>query len=90
MDDAAEQRRRDEMLDLTDRAYAAWRAASPDDIDRVLKAQEGRHPVTTFIKALFGLLSPANYKKAFVILSIAYGVLSAARDAVGAVLAALQ
>lgn len=46
--------------------------------------------VTQIIKALFGLLSPANAAKATKALFIAYGVLSAARDAVGAVLAALQ
>lgn len=46
--------------------------------------------MTQIVKAVFSLLSPANYKKAFVALTVAYGVLSAARDAVGAVLAALQ
>lgn len=45
--------------------------------------------MTQLIKAVFGLLSPANYKKTVTILLAAYGVLSAARDAVGAVLTAL-
>jgi hypothetical protein len=43
----------------------------------------------SIIKSVFGLLSPANYKTAIKILFIAYGVLSAAKDAVGAVLQAL-
>ena len=46
--------------------------------------------MTQIIKAIFGVLSAANYKKAVLVLTVAYGVLSAARDAVGAILAALQ
>ena len=46
--------------------------------------------MTQILKAVFGLLSPANYKRTLVALTVAYGVLSAARDAVGAILAALQ
>lgn len=45
--------------------------------------------MTEIIKALFGLLSPANYKTTVKVLLIAYGLLSAARDAIGAVLTAI-
>jgi hypothetical protein len=45
--------------------------------------------MTDFIKAVFGLLSPAQYKTTVKVLLIAYGVLSAARDAIGAVLSAI-
>lgn len=54
------------------------------------KTHRKEEPLTQIIKALFSLLSPANRKKTALALTVAYGVLSAARDAVGAVLAALQ
>ena len=54
------------------------------------KAEQEETPLTQIIKAIFGVLSAANYKKAVLVLTVAYGVISAARDAVGAVLAALQ
>lgn len=56
----------------------------------LLEKTEQEETLTQIIKAIFGVLSAANYKKAVIVLTVAYGVLSAARDAVGAILAALQ